>query len=67
MGVIYEYCGGIPRKVNKVAMACLMTAPGQNEKLIDSLPDYLPEDIRQLIEKLIAIYTPPSKGENLAE
>lgn len=35
IGVIYEYCGGIPRKVNKVATACLMTAPGQNAKLID--------------------------------
>lgn len=35
IGVIHEYCGGIPRKVNKVATACLMTAPGQNAKLID--------------------------------
>lgn len=34
-GVIHEYCGGIPRKVNKVAAACLMAATGQNRKLID--------------------------------
>jgi general secretion pathway protein A len=35
IGVIHEYSGGIPRKVNKVATACLMTAVGQNQKLID--------------------------------
>jgi type II secretory pathway predicted ATPase ExeA len=35
MGVIFEYCEGIPRKINKVATACLMAAPGQNLKLID--------------------------------
>jgi general secretion pathway protein A len=35
IGVIHEYCGGIARKINKVATACLMTAPGQNQKLID--------------------------------
>jgi type II secretory pathway predicted ATPase ExeA len=35
IGVIHEYCGGIPRKVNKVATACLMAAVGQNQKLID--------------------------------
>jgi general secretion pathway protein A len=35
IGVIHEYCGGISRKVNKVATACLMAAPGQNVKLID--------------------------------
>ena len=35
IGVIYEYCEGIPRKVNKVAIACLMAAAGQNQKLID--------------------------------
>ena len=34
-GVIHEYCEGIPRKVNKVAIACLMAATGQNQKLID--------------------------------
>ena len=34
-GVIYDYCEGIPRKVNKVAIACLMAAAGQNLKLID--------------------------------
>lgn len=33
--LIHEYCGGIPRKVNKVATACLMASPGQNQKLID--------------------------------
>lgn len=35
IGVIHEYCEGIPRKVNKVATACLMAATGQNNKLID--------------------------------
>ncbi len=35
MGVIHEYCGGIPRKVNKVATACLMAATGRNQKLVD--------------------------------
>ena len=35
IGVIHEYCGGISRKVNKVAIACLMAATGRNEKLID--------------------------------
>jgi len=34
-GVIHEYCEGVLRKVNKVATACLMAAPGQNQKLID--------------------------------
>jgi type II secretory pathway predicted ATPase ExeA len=31
IGVIHEYCGGIPRKINKVATACLMAAPGQKQ------------------------------------
>jgi len=35
MGVIHEYCEGLPRKINKVATACLMAASGQNQKLID--------------------------------
>jgi len=35
VGVIHEYCGGIPRKANKVAVACLMAAAEQNQKLID--------------------------------
>jgi general secretion pathway protein A len=35
IGVIYDYCQGIARKVNKVAIACLMAAAGQNQKLID--------------------------------
>ena len=35
IGVIHEYCEGIPRKANKVAVACLMAATGQNQKLID--------------------------------
>ncbi len=35
VGLIHEYCSGIPRKVNKVATACLMAAPGRNQKLID--------------------------------
>jgi len=33
--VINDYCEGIPRQVNKVAIACLMAAAGQNQKLID--------------------------------
>jgi general secretion pathway protein A len=44
IGVIHEYCGGIPRKVNKVAIACLMAGAGRNLKLID---DYL---VREVIE-----------------
>ena len=35
IGVIHEYGEGIPRKVNKVAIACLMAATGQSQKLID--------------------------------
>lgn len=35
MSVIFEYCEGIPRKINKVATACLMAAAGQNQKLVD--------------------------------
>jgi len=35
IGVIYDYCQGIARKVNKVATASLMAAAGQNQKLID--------------------------------
>ena len=34
-GVIHEYSEGIPRMVNKVAIACLMAAAGRNQKLID--------------------------------
>ena len=35
VGVIYDYCQGIPRQVNKVAIASLMAAAGQNQKLVD--------------------------------
>jgi general secretion pathway protein A len=35
ISVIFDYCQGIPRKVNKLAIACLMAAAGQNQKLID--------------------------------
>ena len=35
IGVIHEYCEGIPRKMNKVATACLMAATGKSQKLID--------------------------------
>jgi len=35
IGVIHEYGEGIPRKVNKVAIASLMAATGQSQKLID--------------------------------
>ena len=34
-GVIHEYCGGFPRKVNKLATACLMTAAGQHASIVD--------------------------------
>jgi general secretion pathway protein A len=34
-GVIYDYCEGLLRKVNKLATACLMAAAGQTNKLID--------------------------------
>jgi general secretion pathway protein A len=44
ISVIHEYCGGIPRKVNKVATACLMTAPAHNQKLIDD------HQVREVIE-----------------
>jgi type II secretory pathway predicted ATPase ExeA len=35
IGVMHEYSEGIPRRVNKVATACLMAAAGGNQKLID--------------------------------
>jgi type II secretory pathway predicted ATPase ExeA len=35
ISVIFEYCEGIPRKINKVATACLMAAAGQNQKLVE--------------------------------
>jgi general secretion pathway protein A len=35
IGVIHEYCEGIPRTINKLATACLMAASGQDQKLID--------------------------------
>ncbi len=35
MGVIHEYCEGVPRKINKVATACLMAAAGAKQKLVD--------------------------------
>jgi len=35
IGVIHEYGEVIPRKVNKVAITCLMAATGQSQKLID--------------------------------
>jgi len=35
LGVLHEYAGGIPRKVNKVATACLMAAAGKQHRLID--------------------------------
>jgi len=35
IGAIHEYCGGTPRKINKVATTCLMAATGQNQRLID--------------------------------
>jgi general secretion pathway protein A len=44
VGVIHEYCGGIPRKINKVSIACLMAASCGNSTLVD---DYL---VRTVIE-----------------
>ena len=35
VGVVFDYCEGLPRQINKVAAACLMAAAGQNQKLID--------------------------------
>jgi general secretion pathway protein A len=35
LGVIHEYCTGIPRKINKLATLCLMTACSRNMTLID--------------------------------
>jgi type II secretory pathway predicted ATPase ExeA len=35
VGVIHDYCKGIPRNVNKVSTACLMAATTQNQKLVD--------------------------------
>lgn len=35
LGILYEYTGGIPRKVNKVATACLMAAASKQHRLID--------------------------------
>lgn len=35
LGVLHQYTGGIPRKVNKVAIACLMAAAGKQQRLID--------------------------------
>lgn len=35
IGVVHEYCEGVPRMVNKVATASLMAAAGRNHKLID--------------------------------
>lgn len=35
LGVLHEYTGGIPRKVNKVATACLMAAAGRQHRLVD--------------------------------
>lgn len=35
IGVLHEYCGGVPRKINKVATACLMSAPSRNSRIVD--------------------------------
>ena len=35
LGVLHEYTGGIPRKINKVAIACLMAAASKQYRLID--------------------------------
>ena len=44
LGVLHEYTGGIPRRINKVATASLMAASGAQQRLID---DHL---IRVVIE-----------------
>lgn len=35
IGVIHEYCAGIPRRINKLATLCLMTASSRNMTIID--------------------------------
>ena len=35
VGMIHEYSGGIPRKVNKVASTCLLTAAAKSEAHVD--------------------------------
>jgi general secretion pathway protein A len=35
IGVLHEYCTGVPRKINKVATACLMAATSRNLRLVD--------------------------------
>ena len=42
LGMIHEYAGGIPRKVNKVASSCLMTAAVRKETLVD---DHLVQEV----------------------
>jgi type II secretory pathway predicted ATPase ExeA len=42
LGMIYDYSGGIPRKVNKAAHASLMAAASQNKTLVD---DYLVKEV----------------------
>ena len=35
ISILHEYTGGIPRKINKVATACLMAALAQKQRLVD--------------------------------
>ena len=42
LSAIHDYAGGLPRKVNKVAQACLMASVSQQKTLID---DYLVKEV----------------------
>ncbi|HPQ38453.1 MAG TPA: AAA family ATPase [Synergistaceae bacterium] len=44
LGMIHEYSGGVARKVNKVASACLMAAAVRKEPLVD---DHLVREVLQ--------------------
>jgi len=35
LGVMHDYCGGVPRRLNKMAILCLMTACSRNYTLVD--------------------------------
>lgn len=35
VGVLHEYCEGLPRLINKVAVACLMAGAARNQRTVD--------------------------------
>jgi type II secretory pathway predicted ATPase ExeA len=35
VGVLHEYCEGLPRLINKVAVACLMAGAARSQKTVD--------------------------------